>query len=71
MTCHQTSNINHTWICKKIADHSDVVGASPVNYIFILNLTPGFNGLGKENGKTRRESFKFCDLVYLILEILW
>ena len=40
------------------------------NYIFILDLTPGFNGLGKDNCKTRRESFKFCDLVRLILEIL-
>ena len=29
------------------------------NYIFILNLTHGFNGLGKNNCKTRRESSKF------------
>ena len=29
------------------------------NYIFILDLTPVFNGLSRENGKTRRESFKF------------
>ena len=29
------------------------------NYIFILNLTPGFNGLGKDDCKTRWESFKF------------
>ena len=27
------------------------------NYIFILDLTPGFNGLGKNNCKTRREWF--------------
>ena len=40
------------------------------NYIFILNLTPGFNGLGKDNYKMRREAFKFWDLVCLILEIL-
>ena len=40
------------------------------NYIFILHLTPGFNGLGKDNCKTRRDSFKFLDLVPLILEIL-
>ena len=40
------------------------------NYIFILDLKTGFNGLGKDNCKTRRESFKFCDLVCLILEIL-
>ena len=33
-------------------------------------LTPGFNGLGRDNSKTRRELFKFCDLVGLIWEIL-
>ena len=40
------------------------------NYIFILDLTPGFNEMGKDNCKTRWESFKFWDLVRLILEIL-
>ena len=42
-----------------------------VDQIFILYLTPGFNRLGKDECKTRRESFKFWDLVCLILEILW
>ena len=42
----QTSNINHALVANKIVDHSDVVGACS-NYIFILNLTPYFNGLGK------------------------
>ena len=40
------------------------------NYIFILNLTPAFNELGKENCKMRRETFEFRDLVQLILETL-
>ena len=40
------------------------------NYIFILNLTPGFNGLGKDNYKMRREAFKFWYLVRLILKTL-
>ena len=67
----QTSNIRRTWIGNEIVDHSDVVGASHCsNYIFILDLTPGFNGLRKGNCKTRRESFKFWDLVCLILDIL-
>ena len=35
------------------------------NYIFILNLTPGFNGLGKDNYKMRREAFEFRDWVRL------
>ena len=39
------------------------------NYIFILDLTPGFSGLGKDC-KRRGESFQFSDLVRLILKIL-
>ena len=41
------------------------------NYIFILNLTPGFNGLGKDNCKTRQETFMFWDWMGLILENWW
>ena len=52
-----------------MVDHSDVVGAAPTGE-FILNLTPGFNGLGKDNYKMRREAFKFWDLMRLILETL-
>ena len=40
------------------------------NCIFILYLTPGFNRLGKDKCKTRRESFEFYELVHIILEIL-
>ena len=40
------------------------------NYIFILSLTPLFNEFYRDNGKTKRESFKFWDFVRLILEIL-
>ena len=35
-----------------------------------LHSRLSFNGLGKGNCKTRRESFKFWDLVWLILEVL-
>ena len=53
-------------------DHSDLFGPSPTpNYIFILDLTPSFNGLGKDNCKKRRETFKFGSLVCLILEVWW
>ena len=40
------------------------------NCIFILDLTPGFIRLGKDNCKTRRETVRFGDLVRLILETL-
>ena len=62
----QFSNIRHT-SGNQIVDHSDVVGASPVG---ILHLTLGFNILRKDNCKPRRETFKFWNLVRLILEIL-
>ena len=55
----KTSNISCCLVCNKIVDHSDVV-----------DLIPGFNGLGKGNCKTRRETFMFCDLVRLIQEVL-
>ena len=41
------------------------------NYIFILDLTPGFIELGKDICNPRQETFKLGDLVPLILEILW
>ena len=71
----QTSNISYILVGTKLVDHSDVVGdacqcAVPTTSSFSIDLAPGFNGLGKENCKTRRESFKFCDLVQLILESL-
>ena len=58
----QISNISGTLVGNKIVDHSDVVGATCrycSNYIFILNLTPGFNGLGKDDCKTRGETLSF------------
>ena len=76
----KTSNISRTLVGNKIVDNSDVVGAAPTswsiacrrcsNYIFILNLTPGFNGLSEDNCKRIQETFKFWDLVWLILEVL-
>ena len=38
-------------------------------HVFILDLTPDFNGLGKDNWNKRRETFTFCDLVRLKLEV--
>ena len=68
----QISNIRRALVGNKIVDYSDVVRASPVGAApttSILDLTPGFNGLGKDNYKTGRESFKFWDLVRFVLEI--
>ena len=71
----QTSNISHNLVGNKIVDNLDVVGASPVGaaptYIFILDLTPGFSELCIDDCKTRQETFKFWDLMCLILEVWW
>ena len=68
----KTSNISRTLVGNKIVDNSDIVGECRrcSNYIFILNLTPGFSGSGKDHCKTRQEKSKFWDLVRLILEVL-
>ena len=68
----QTSNISRTLVGNKIVDYSEEVGVSPVGAadIFILDVTPGFKGLCIDNWKTRRESFKICDFVRLLLDIL-
>ena len=58
--------MSRTSVGNNTVDHSDV-GAARSNYIFILDLTSGFNGFGKDNCKMRRESFKFWDFVRLII----
>ena len=48
-TYRQTSNISGTLVGNKIDDHCCS------KYIFILDLTPGFNVLGKCNCMVRRK----------------
>ena len=38
-------------------------------YIFILDITPGFNRLGNNNGTTGRETLKLWDLLRLLLGV--
>ena len=57
------------WNCSPLRCSWSIAYRRCSNCIFI-DLTPGFNGLGKDNCKTRQETFKFWDLVCLILEIL-
>ena len=47
----KTSYISRTLVGYKIVDNSACRRCS--NYIFILNLTPGFNGFGKDHCKRR------------------
>ena len=60
-------------VSNEIVDNSDVVGALPVGAPQLhlrFDLAPGFNGLRKDNCKTKRETVQFEDLMRLILEVL-
>ena len=70
----QTSNISGTLADYKIADHSDVVGASPVGAAALKphlhsRLNTCSMNWAKSNYKTRRETFKFGDWFRLISNI--
>ena len=67
----QISNSSCNFVGNEIADHSDVVGASPVGAAPTTSTfsTHGSNRLRRGNSKAKRETLKFGDLVRLILEI--
>ena len=70
----QTSNIKH--LCRQLKCWSIRCSRSMAcqhcsKYIFILDLTPGFNRLGKDNCKMRREASQCWELVQLVLEVWW
>ena len=63
----KTSNISCTlvlsrqWNCQSLRCSWSIACRRCSNYIFLPDLTPGFNGLGKDNCKPRRETFEFRD----------
>ena len=71
----QTSDIRRILVGNKIVDHSDVVEAPPVGALQLhlhFRLTPGFNGMDRDNCKARREYLSVgIYLVCLILEAWW
>ena len=69
MCYHLLSNCNNSLQVKLFTLFFDWITIITLNYIFILDLTPGFNGLSKDNCKTRQEKFKFWGLVRLVLEV--
>ena len=62
----QTSNISRTLTGNKkswsLRCSWSIACGRCTNYIFILDFSPGFKGLDKDNCKTRWEKFKFRDL---------
>ena len=71
----QTSYIRGTLVgkitCWSLRCSWSIASRRCSNCIFIRDWTPGFNGFSIDNDKTRLQSFKFCNLAHLILEILW
>ena len=63
--------LDRQWTCLSLRCSWSIACRHCSNYIFIIALTHGFNMLHKGNCKTRRETFKFGDLVRLILDTLW
>ena len=57
------SHIIRQWNCWSLTCSWGIACQRCSNYIFILDLTPGSNGLGKDKCKTRRETFTFWELV--------
>ena len=69
----QISNTSHTFVGNWIVDHSDVVGAAPVGAAPSTSSFSTWYMASKDwaktaNCKTRRETFKFWDLVRLVLK---
>ena len=69
------SNIRHTLVGNKIVDHSGVVGALPVRAaptasLFLTQHLASMNW-AKTTTRQKQETFKFWDLVHLVLEIWW
>ena len=71
----KVSNIRRTFVCNKIVDHSDVVGASSVGAAPTTSSFATQHLASLDWAKTtarrdeKRETFKFGDLVRLILDI--
>ena len=59
------------WHCCSLRFIGTITCQRCSNYIFILDLIPGFNELDKHISKTRQETCKVWDLVQLILETWW
>ena len=74
LTYRQVSNTNRTIVGTRIVAplrcSRSIARGLCSNHIFIPHWTLGFNILSKDECKPRRKTFKFSDLVQLILDIL-
>ena len=58
LTLYYKTHLCMHWNCWPLRCSWSIACRRCSNYIFILDLTPGFSGLGRDNCKTRRETFK-------------
>ena len=65
---HDKSHLSRQYNCWSLRCSWSIACRRCSNYIFIIYLTLGFNGLAKDNCKTRWETFEFWNLVRLILQ---
>ena len=63
-------HLSRQWTCWSLRCSWSIACRRCSNCIFILDLTSGFNGLDRDNSKTKLKSLKFWDLVHIILEII-
>ena len=68
--CH-TSNISRTFVGNKMVDHSDVVGASPFGAAPTTSSFSTSIYCTKTTARWDWETYKFYDLVHLILGVWW
>ena len=57
------AHLSRQWNCGSFRCSWSIACRRCFNYIFMLHPTPGFNRLHKDNCETRRETFKFWNLV--------
>ena len=62
-------HLSRQYICRSLRSSWSIAWRQCINYNFILDETPAFNGLGKANCNTRWDTLKLWDLVRLILKI--
>ena len=55
------THLRRQWNCRSLRWSWSIACRRCSDYIFMIDLKPGFDWLGKDNGNMRRESFQFWD----------
>ena len=72
LSYHQASDISHTLVGNQLVDHWDVVGASAMLQLHLHSrLNAWLQRIGQRQLQNEMRTFKFFELVRLILEFWW